>query len=106
MANPNAYRLLRIRLAALATAQRKAKRARKRLSEAELAALRRELTGSDDPSWSAQHDVLERRVEITAHLNFYHEFRGSPHRHGVEKGWEWRHDAVRSRLRQELASLE
>jgi hypothetical protein len=106
MANPPVRRVLKARLAALASEQRKAKRARKRLAEAEFAALRRELTGQDDPTWSAQRDVQERRVEITACLNLYHEFRGSPHRHGIEKGWEWHYSRVLSRLREELASME
>lgn len=103
MAIPTAFRFLRSRWTGLAAAQRKAKRARKRLPEAELAALRRELTGSDDPDWSPQRDVVERRVEITACLNLYHELRGSAYRHGIEKGWEWRHDAIFKRLRQEVS---
>ncbi|HLY11473.1 MAG TPA: hypothetical protein VKW04_19370 [Planctomycetota bacterium] len=48
---------------------------------------------------------MERRVEITACLNLYHEIRGSAHRHGIEKGWEWRHESVLKRLRQELAAI-
>jgi len=105
MATPNTCRFLKSRLAALASAQRKTKRARKRLPEAELAVLRRELTGSDNPQWCPQRDVVERRVEITACLNLYHEIRGSAHRHGIEKGWEWRHESVLKRLRQELAAI-
>jgi hypothetical protein len=105
MATPNAYSFLRSRLATLAFAQRKAKRARKRLPEAELAVLRRELTGSDNLEWCPQRDVVERRVEITACLNLYHEIRGSAHRHGIQKGCEWRHDSVLKGLRQELATI-
>ena len=105
MAISKQCRYLKDRLISLAAAQVKAKRARKRLPEAELAALRRELSGSDDPSWSAQRDVVYRQSEVTACLNLYHEVRGSAHRHGIPEGRQWKHDSVLSRLRQELAGL-
>jgi len=101
MENSKAIRLLKARLLALAADQLLAKRARKRLPDTELSALRRALSGSNNPEWSPQRDVLMRRVTITACLNLYHDLRGSAHRHGIEKGWEWRHDGELARLRRE-----
>jgi hypothetical protein len=91
MAMSKQCRYLKDRLIALAAVQVKAKRARKRLPEPELGAL--------------QRDVVERRVEISACLNLYHEIRGSAHRHGIPEGWQWRQESVQRRLREELAGL-
>ena len=99
-------RFFKERLALLAAAQVKAKRARKQLPPAELAALRAELMGPDDLGWRAPRDVVRRRVEITACLNLYHELRGSAHRHGIRKGWEWYHERTLTRLREDVARLE
>jgi hypothetical protein len=94
------------RLAELAALQIKAKRARKRLPEAELAALRLELGGSGDPAWNAQRDVVMRRIALTACLNLYHEVRGSGYRHGIRKGLGWMHDSRLALLRKEVAELQ
>lgn len=92
MASSKERRFLKDRLIALSAAQVHAKRARKRRSSVELAVL--------------HGDILRRRVEITACLNLYHEIRGSEHRHGIEKGWDWRHDSILARLRTEMAGSE
>ena len=105
MATPIQRRYLKERLAALSALQVEAKRARKRLPEATLAALRREITGKDDPSWNAAYDVMERRAKITACLNLYHELRGSDHRHGVRRGWEWSYELMVTLLRQHLSGI-
>jgi hypothetical protein len=93
------------RLAELAALQIKAKRARKRLPEAELAALRLDLCASADPEWNAQRDVVLRRIALTACLNLYHEVRGSEHRHGIREGFDWVYQSKLALLRKEVAEL-
>ena len=75
---------IRATIKELSALQVKAKRARKTtIPKDERAALLKEC-GIKYPEWAHQ-DVMDRRAQITAALNYYHELRESPHRHGVRK---------------------
>ena len=70
-------------LKSYAVIQRKAKRARKTtIPNAEREALLKEIQ-------SSYPNVMYRKIEITAALNFYHELRGSEFRHGIREGTEF-----------------
>lgn len=94
---------VRERIKSLAAIQIKAKRARKtvRIPKEEREALIKELSAGK--AWySPASDVLRRRGEITAHLNYLHELRGSKYEHGIKKLTEDGYDAAREHLRQEF----
>jgi hypothetical protein len=83
MDTKTAFHEIKQLLKSYAVIQRKAKRARKTTIPAvEREALLKEI-GSSYPN------VMSRRIEITAALNFYHELRGSEFRHGIRKGTEY-----------------
>ncbi len=47
--------------------------------------------------------VEDRRVEITACLNLYHELRGSEHRHGIDEQSRYYYEKMLAGVRKELA---
>jgi len=101
MDTKTAIRTIRGRLKDLAVTQRKAKRARKTtIPKDERTALLKEL-GILYPEW-AHADVMRRKVEITALINFRHELLGSPYRHGVREDTKADYEGHMNELRKEL----
>lgn len=97
------------RIKALAVLQKKGKRARKTtLPVEEFNALKKELTGrgpdEDWAPWRRQVAVEERRAEITALLNYYHELRGRTekcHHNPPKGGYDWGYSQFWKELHEE-----
>ena len=84
MDTKTAIREIKQLLKSYAVAQRKAKRARKTsIPKEEREQLLKEI-GVTYAEY-AHADVMYRKIQITAALNFYHELRGSEFRHGIRE---------------------
>lgn len=98
-----AVREVKSRLKALAALQKKGKRARKTTIPAEeRAALLAELGLVGRSEWGIAVAVIERRGEITAHLNFLRELRGKEYCHGVREAASYEYASTIDALRREF----
>jgi hypothetical protein len=96
-------RQVKSRIKALAVLQKKGKRARKTTIPAEeRTALLAELGLTGKSEWGIAAGVIERRGEISAHLNFYLELRGKKPCHGARSGTEWSYENALAGLRREF----
>lgn len=79
---------VKARIKELAVTQREVKNARKSTyGRDKLFALAKRL-GSTHPEWfSPQSDVITRKYQITATLNYYNELRDKPYRHKIKDKW-------------------
>lgn len=98
-----AIREVKKRIKDLAVTQKKGKRARKTTIPAEeRAKLLKEFNLVGASQWKIANAVIERRGEITAHLNFYRELRGKEACHGVRDGAEYAYAVAMDSLRREF----
>lgn len=111
---PNAAAItkLRDRIKTLSSKQHSLKLLRKTTLSPERKAALLEETGmagslkSEDAqalSYRAWSTVEDRRLEITACINIYHELRGSEYRHGVHKTVRYYYEKVVANIRKEIA---
>lgn len=110
--NAAAIKILKERIKTLSSKQRSLKLLRKTTLPVERKAALLEETGltgslkSEDAqalSYRAWSTVEDRRLEITACINIYHELRGSQYRHGVDKTALYYYEKTVARIRKETA---
>ena len=101
METKEAFLKVRDEIKELSALQVIGKRARKTtLPEEESKALLRKF-GVETPQEAAGR-VGARKIRITALLNLHHEFRGSEHRHGIQKGDEYYYEKTLREIRTKL----
>ncbi len=79
---------VRARIKELAVTQKEVKKARKKAyPEKKRLALAKQLRPSNPEWFSPQSDVITRKHQITATLNYYNEFREQEYRHKIKNKW-------------------